>query len=139
MNFKKNISSAQGGFPLAPMIDIMFLLLIFFMVATIYAQFETKLGITVPTASSGASGARERGEIIINLDAEGRIFINDAEMNTSRLEGLLGQVAQEFRDQPVIIRADAQTRHEKVVSVLDICRKVDIWNVAFATLEPKGE
>jgi len=138
MRFKKNLNERETGFPMAPMIDIMFLLLIFFMAAVIYAQWETKLGITVPTADSGVQGPRPPGEIIINVDAEGALFINDVQIDMARLHELLKQVADKFQDQPVIIRADAKTPHEKVVGVLDICAKVDIWNVAFATL-PKQE
>ena len=137
MNFKKKISGQQATFQMAPMIDIMFLLLIFFMAATIFAQWETKIGITVPTADSAVRGTRKPGEVIINLDEKGKIFVNNVEMGAKRLESLLAQVAKTFLDQPVIIRADAKTHHEKVVQVLDICRKVDIWNVAFATLPGK--
>ncbi len=137
MNFKKNLTSSAGGFPMAPMIDIMFLLLIFFMAASIFVQWETKVGITVPTAESGKRGSRQQGEIVINLDTEGHIFVNEVEMSQERLESLLAQVVSEFRDQPVIIRADAKTHHESVVGILDVCRKVDLWNVSFATLSPK--
>ncbi len=137
MNFKKSFTDSQRGFPMAPMVDIMFLLLIFFMVATIYAQWETKMGINIPTADSGQRGEREQGEIIINMDTKGRIFINDQQMSRDRLETLLTRIRKNYKNQPVIIRADAKTAHEDVISVLDICRKVDIWNVAFSTL-PEG-
>ena len=134
MNFKKRIADQQSGFQMAPMIDIMFLLLTFFMAATIYAQWETKMSITVPTTDTGTRGARQQGEIIINLDEDGKIFINNVEMKAERLRNLLANVAADYRNQPVIIRADAKTDHEAVIKVLDICRQVDIWNVAFATL-----
>ncbi len=139
MNFKKRLISQQTGFQMAPMVDIMFLLLIFFMAATIFAQWETKIGIEVPTADTGVRGVRQPGEIIVNLDTEGRIYVNSVEMSPKRLEGLLAKVSDAFKSQPVIIRADRKTRHEAVVRVLDICRKVDIWNVAFASLPPTGE
>jgi biopolymer transport protein ExbD len=139
MNFRKNLPQPGAGFQMAPMIDIMFLLLIFFMAAAIYAQWETRIDVTVPTASSGERSARQAGEIIINLDSEGRIFVNDVEITPARLQSLLGQVAREFKDQPIIIRADGKTPHENVVGVLDICREVDIWNIAFATLPKKPE
>ena len=138
MNFRKRVAAQQLGFQMAPMIDIVFLLLIFFMTATFLAQWETKVGITVPTADTGVRSGRGYAEIIINLDENGEIIVNNVTMTPARLETLLRQVADEFRDQPVIIRADAATRHEKVIGVLDICRKVDIWNVAFATLAEKG-
>ena len=139
MDFRKRLSRQQVGFQMAPMVDIMFLLLIFFMAATIFAQWENKIGITVPTADTGTRAVRKPGEIIINLDAEGRIFVNSVQMSPERLESLLAQVAETFKNYPVIIRADGDTRHESVVEILDICRKVDIWNVAFASLPPKTE
>lgn len=139
MNFRRNLVPPQVGFQMAPLIDIVFLSLIFFMVASVVARWETKLSLTVPTADTGVRTPREAGEIIINLDADGRVFVQNVEMTSARLEQLLTQVAREFRDQPVIIRADANTRHEQVIRVLDLCRRVDIWNVAFATLPPKPE
>ena len=139
MNFRKNLQPPQVGFQVIPLIDIMFLCLIFFMVSAAVAKWEAKIGITVPTAVSGERNARQAGEIIINIDADGAIFVNNMEMSEERLEGVLREIAQEYKDQPVIIRADGQTRHERVIAVLDICRRVDIWNVAFATLPKKQE
>ncbi len=137
MNFKKRITDQQAGFQMAPMIDIMFLLLVFFMAATIFAQWETKVGITVPTADSGVRAVRQAGEIIINIDEEGEIVVNNTPLTLDRLQSLLDQVSGTYGDQPVIIRADGGSRHERVIEVLDICRQADIWNVAFATLPQK--
>ena len=139
MNFRKNINTNNPGFQMAPMVDIMFLLLIFFMVATIYAQWETKIGINVPTADTGAQTGRTPGEVIINLDKEGKISINSVEMESERLHKLLTQIAQTFKGQPVIIRADEKTEYEDVIKVLDICRKVEIWNISFATLPKQAK
>ncbi|MCF7853815.1 MAG: biopolymer transporter ExbD [Candidatus Pacebacteria bacterium] len=134
MNFRKNLAGSQQGFQMAPMIDIMFLLLIFFMAAAIYAQWETRMDVTVPTAKSGERLTRQPGEIIINLDEQGDIYINEVKMDLDRLRSLLARVSEQYRDQPVIIRADRKTPHEHVMHVLDTCREVDIWNVAFAAL-----
>ena len=134
MNFRKHMPPGGASFQMAPMIDILFLLLIFFMAAAIYAQWETRIDVTVPTSSTGVRAERETGEIIVNIDAQGLLFVNDVQMTPGRLASLLAEVAAEFRDQPIIIRADAKTAHENVMEVLDICRRTDIWNVAFATL-----
>ncbi|MFA4943665.1 MAG: biopolymer transporter ExbD [Lentisphaeria bacterium] len=139
MNFRKQLSPVQTGFQIAPLIDVVFLSLIFFMVAAVTAKWETKMGIVVPTADSGVRAPRELGEIIINLDADGRIFIQNVEMSAERLESVLRTIAREYKGQPVIIRADGKTAHEHVIGVLDICRRVDIWNIGFATLPPPKE
>jgi biopolymer transport protein ExbD len=139
MNFKKRISNQQAGFQMAPMVDIMFILLTFFMTAFIFAQWENKLGIQVPTAASGDKGDREPGEVVINIDREGHIYINSLEKTPDQLRDLLRMVADVSRLQPVIIRADADVAHKHFVRVLDICREVDIVNVAIASLPPGAE
>ncbi len=136
MNFRKGFKSESPGFQMAPMIDIVFLLLIFFMVASIYAQWESKIGINVPTADSGVDASRTPGEIIINLDKDGNIYINSMSFTPEKLQDLLGQIAETFKGHPVIIRGDKETDYENVITVIDICRKVDIWNISFATLSP---
>ena len=72
MNFKKNMQDSNIGFQLAPMVDIVFLLLIFFMVASVFSQWETKIGIKLPTSDSGIREARMPGEIIVNIDNENK-------------------------------------------------------------------
>ena len=139
MNFKKKISDSTPGFQMAPMIDIIFILLIHFMVATIFAQWENKLGITVPTADSGARGERQQGELIINVDSDGKIYVNSLEKDLDFLETLLKQVADVFADQTVIIRADMNARHKDVIKVLDVCTKAEIRQVNFATIKPEDE
>lgn len=138
MNFRKRFQNNQTGFQMAPMVDIMFLLLIFFMAATLFAQWENLMGISLPTADSAVRAVRQR-ELIINLDEQGDIYINSVKKTPDELEEILVQVADVFREQPVIIRADAKTHHEKVIKVMDICRKVDIRDVAFATLSPEDD
>ena len=137
MNFRKRFNETSPGFQMAPMVDMMFQVLIVFMAATLFAQWENVVGITLPTADSGVKPVRHR-ELIINLDEKGAIFITSVERSPAELERILGQVADAFKDQPVIVRADRKTYHEHVINVLDICRKVDIRNVAFATLPPEA-
>ena len=76
MNFRKNNVPDQSGFQMAPMVDVMFLLLIFFMVSSIYYQKEKKLEIKLPHAESGLSTQRVLGELIINVDKEGDYYVN---------------------------------------------------------------
>lgn len=139
MNFSKGAKPSHPGFQMAPLIDIVFLLLVFFMVVTVYAQWERNIPIEVPTADSAEQTPRKMGEIIVNLDKEGIIYINEQQMPPERLENLLGTIASTFQGHPVIIRADKETDYQAVIQVLDICRKVDIWNVSFATLPPEEE
>ncbi len=138
MNFRKNLQTPHVGFQIAPLLDILLTLLIFFMVSAASARRETRMDLTVPTSDTSVPAVRNLGEVIINIDAQGRIFIRNAEMNMARLETLLAQVSKAYRDQPVIIRADKNTPYSRVIAVLDVCRRVDIWNTSFATLPGTG-
>ena len=139
MNFRKNMNDTSPGFQMSPMLDIVFITLIHFMAATLFAKWENKLDITVPTADSEVSYGRQRLEIIVNIDKNGAIFINSIEMSMERLREILTIVHLESAEQPLIIRADQDTRHKDVVKVLDLCTQLDIRNVAFSTITPENK
>ena len=119
---------------MAPMLDIVFILLVHFMAATLFAKWENKLDITVPSADSSMSASRQRMEIIVNVDKKGAIFINSIELKAERLEEILATTHARNPGLPVIIRADQDARHKDVIKVLDICAKADVRNVAFSTI-----
>jgi len=120
---------------MAPLIDIVFLLLIFFMSASIFYQLETEINITVPTADKASETTRSPGEIIINIRRDGTIVVNQRKLTREELKEILEKISKLYKGQPVIIRADRETYHEDVVGVLDICAGADIWNVSFATMK----
>lgn len=134
MRFRIADDETESGFQLAPMVDIVFQALIFFMVVSVFAKFETSLDIVVPTARTSAATTRLPGEIIVNIDAEGRVVINQRRFTIDELRTTLARIAGAFPGQPVILRADRRTPYEDVIGVLDACREADIWNVSFATL-----
>ena len=134
MNFRKDINEQSIGFQMAPMVDIIFLLLIFFIAAAVYSQWESKLEIQVPTADSGLDRARYPGEAIINIDKDGKYFLNSVEYSADRLEQLLSKLAKTYPDQPVVIRPDRSTDCKYLIKVIDICAKTDISNLSFATV-----
>ena len=137
MNFRKQIKPDAVGFQLAPMIDVVFLLLCFFMTSQIFAQWETEIDITLPTAETGQIPERLPGEIIINIRAGGDLVVNAQLVTDEQLASMLDRVADLFPGQPVLIRADRKTEYEHVIRVLDLCRQSDIWNISFATGVPE--
>jgi len=125
----------QPVIPIAPLIDIIFLILIFFMTLSIYYQAENELSISIPKAEKSTESVRSPGEIIINVDKEGEIIVNQRHLKLPELAQMLMRVSSLYPNQPVIIRADKLTHHENVVSVLNACAAANIWNIAFATLK----
>lgn len=137
MNFRPPTRQEQASFPLAPMMDVIFLLLSFFITTQIFAQWETEVDITLPTAETGQTPQRLPGEIIINLRADGRVVVNQQELDEDSLANMLKRLSALFPGQPVVLRADRQVTYERLIRVLDLCRKADIWNISFATALPE--
>ncbi len=136
MNFRTRLKPEPVGFQMTPMIDVVFLLLCFFVTSQIFAQWEAEIDITLPTARTSEMPQRLPGEIIINIRAAGDVVVNGRTLDGGELGGMLGRLAQLFPGQPVLIRADKATAYEHVINVLDLCRQADIWNISFATGVP---
>ncbi len=124
---------------MAPMIDIIFLLLIFFLMTSIFARLENELSITVPTADESQPPRRTPGEIIINLTENGVIVVNQRRLNMQELEEILVKIGTIYKDQSVIIRGDRDALFGSAIAILDACAKAGIWNVSFAALPSEEE
>lgn len=121
---------------LAPMIDIVFLLLIFFIVTWQYTRAETELSVSVPTAQEGADPQRQIGEIVINILADNTIRVEGTTVDLEQLLDKLSKIAKEYENQPVRIRGDGGVQYQRIVEVIDTCQKAGIWNISFATQRP---
>ena len=133
MNFRRRNRSQPPGFQIIPIIDVILLLLIFFVSTWTYAQWEKQMDITVPTAKETSMPRRMPGEIIINVGKDGEVILNKKKLTSDELRSILARIAKQFPDQPVIVRGDESTAYKSIIRVLDACRQADIWNVAFAT------
>ena len=138
MNFRKQASPEPSGFQIAPMVDIVFLLLIFFLVTWNFARYETELDVKVPTAKEGKESRRSVGEVIINVKTDGSIVMNRKTLTPEELGATLRKIAELYPDQAVILRGDEGADYRHIVAVLDVCRGANIWNVAFATGRPQS-
>ena len=130
----------QGnGFQMTSMLDVIFLLLCFFIASSIYSQWELQVDIQLPAASTGQQPNRLPGQIIINVDREGAITVNERRLTSAELRERLDILARNFPGNPVVLRSVAATPYEKVLHVIDLCRQADIANIAFATEFPENE
>ena len=132
MNFRGKHRPDPVGFQIAPMIDIVFLLLCFFVTSQVFSHWEAEIDITLPTAKTATVERRLPGEIILNVMKDGAVVVNGRTLSDASLEVLLDRLVRLFPGQPVLIRADRATAYAHVIRVLDLCRRSDIWNVSFA-------
>lgn len=120
---------------MAPLIDIVFLTLIFFMTLSIFNQLESELNISIPKAKESKEAMRSPGEIIINVTKDGTVIVNQKKLSYDDLKTMLQKISTLFPSQPVIIRADENTFHKFVINILDACANADIWNISFSTMK----
>ena len=121
---------------LTAMIDILLLLLIFFIVSHQYTNSETELTVSVPTAKEGADPSRQKGEIYINILSDGSIKVEGNVVDLPALLEKLSSIAMQYENQPVRIRGDGGVPYQRIVEVIDTCQKAGIWNISFATQKP---
>lgn len=124
---------------LAPMIDIVFLLLIFFIVTWQFSRSETEMKISVPSSQEGADPKRVLGEIIVNVRVNGEVVVEGQVMTQPQLKQKLAAIAKQHQNQPVRLRGDSKAEYQTIVEVIDTCQKAGIWNISFATQRKKAE
>ena len=124
---------------LTPLIDVVFLLLIFFMVSTTFEK-TSKLKIDLPEAGVQATQQLDK-KIVIGIDMKGRYYINERQLVNTQLKTLkqaLIKIAGDNREIPIVLRADAKTPHQSVVRAMDAASQVGLTRLSISTLETSG-
>ena len=119
---------------ITPLIDVVFLLLIFFMVSTTFDR-DSELKITLPQASE------EYSEVIpetvsVDIDEQGRVYINKQSLVNAQLDTIreaMREAVKNMEDPPIVINADANTSHQNVVKVMDAARQLGLVKITFTT------
>ena len=137
MNFRAHVHPERITFQIAPLVDILLFLLVFFIMTWNFSQTEAELDVKVPSASQAKENRRPAGEVIVNVKRDGTIVMNRRTMTPQLLQETLSKIARLYPDQAVVLRGDENVDYRHVVDVLDICRSANIWNVAFATSRPE--
>lgn len=127
MAVKIQKGTALGALSLTPLIDIVFLLLIFFLVATRFAEEDREMDVELPTASEAKPLIVQPKEIFVNIDQNGDIYVGGQEFDIPQLEEHLDDAARNNpANQSVILRADKRCQLEVVVQVINACNRVGV-------------
>ena len=135
MKFAHTQQAEPESVPMAPLIDIVFLMLVYFMVTSVYSTMESEIDIMLPTSSTAELDERMQGEIFINLREDGQIVLNGHQVNLEELQEILDRVSEHFPGGSVIIRGDRKAELGRAIAILDTCRNADIQNISFAALQ----
>ena len=133
MNFRGHAPLQHPGIQLAPLVDVLLLLLIFFLLTWNAARNENELDVKVPKASSAREKSAPIGDVVVNVKADGNVVVNRRTLSGPELTELLKSLVQLNSEQAVVIRGDEAGAYKNIVDVLNICTEAGITNVAFAT------
>ncbi|MBT8069907.1 MAG: biopolymer transporter ExbD [Xanthomonadales bacterium] len=132
------LRAAQAEDPeisLTGLIDVVFLLLIFFMVSTTFER-QAVLKVDLPEATNVSAPQDQPDSFELVIDSSGQFYLNDRQLldgRTATIEAALVEAAGEDRTIPVILRADAQTPHHFVVTAMDVTAKLGFSRLSIAT------
>lgn len=138
MNLRPGYKEESVEVNLTPLIDVVFLLLIFFMVSTTFDK-HAKLKVTLPEAST--KSVQQQGDpLVLSIDAKGNYFLNDRQVINQKLKTLKQAIQKtmgEDKDMAIVLRADANTPHQFVVRAMDAASQLGLTQLSIATVEAK--
>ena len=130
MKLKRTVFLEKGRLDITPLIDVVFLLLIFFMLTSSYI-FQPGIRVNLPKAVT--SEVLHKELLIVTITEEGGVFINERPISGDELVSRITIAARD--DQPILIRADKKADLGKVIEIWDICRQVDVRQINIATTQ----
>jgi biopolymer transport protein ExbD len=140
MQFRTSTPEDEPHVNLTPLIDVVFLLLIFFMISTTFKR-ESELNVDLPKASAQPAEAK-KDSINLIIDRQGRFFVNRRMVVNSQVTTLMSalrKVIGEGKDISLTISADAMTPHQYVITAMDAARQLGITKLSMATQNTNAE
>ena len=125
--------------PLAPMIDILFLLLIFFVTTSSFRAEEQQIDVNLAATDSGRAAEARATEIVINVKDDGAILIGNRAFEPEALRAMLRQIVRDYPDEQVTIRGDKRVAYDHIIRVLDIVRSEQVRHIFLATVKKAEE
>ncbi len=120
---------------ITPLVDVVFLMLIFFMVSTSF-KVANSLKLELPTSTSHAQ-VTDVKEVVISVNTRGQLYVQDKPVSDRALRKRILNVTRGDPNMRAVLRADADSQYKRVVFVLDVLRQLGIGKVAIATVQPK--
>src|SRR5215472_3700940 len=133
MNLRGNTQFHHPGIQLAPLVDVLLLLLIFFLLTWNAARNENELDVKVPKASAAKEKSAPVGDVVVNVKADGNVVVNRRTLTSAELTDLLKSLVALNSEKAVIIRGDEAGDYKNIIGVHNIATEAGISNVAFAT------
>ncbi len=140
MNFIKSSTTEELDVNLTPLIDVVFLLLIFFMVSTTFDK-HAELNLKLPEAEGKVTTSQQK-VIEIAIDNQGRYFVNQRALVDSQIKTIMQAInltQKELHTDKVIISSDASVSFQQVITAMDAARRTGLTQINLATRQPKPD
>ncbi|HPP30330.1 MAG TPA: biopolymer transporter ExbD [bacterium] len=131
MKFPRHYSITKGELNIAPLIDVVFLQLIYFMLTS---SFIMQPGIRINLPQATTSETITEKEVLVSITKEGTIFYRDTPLTMEQLEKVLQDLVARNKDRVLIIKGDRKAEHGIVVGVMDIARRTGISKIVIGTI-----
>ena len=128
----KTQTAEEPTLNLTPMIDVVLLLVIFFMVGTQFTEAERQFDIDLPSVAQAQPLTGRPDELVVNITQDGAMYLGKQPVTLAELEQELQAAHERYEDQAVMIRGDAQVPYQAVMDVLGLCQRVNITDVQLA-------
>ena len=133
---KRKSTYEEEEMNLTPLIDCVFLLLIFFMVTTVFKQ-PYSLKVELPEADQAQ--VVEEKKLVATITADGRMEINRQQVNMRDLEQVLLREKEGTRSLTLVVRTDKETKHKHLLDLFEIAKRVGLEKIPLATEDRKAE
>jgi biopolymer transport protein ExbD len=125
-------SLEEPSLNLTPMIDIVFLLIIFFMVGTRFSEIEQQFDVELPTAAAVEPLSRQPDAIVVNVTRSGQVSVKGEGLSLEELQQRLESARKAWSEQAVLIRGDGEGVYQAVIDVMNVCHKAKIHRFSLA-------
>jgi biopolymer transport protein ExbD len=122
----------QPSLNLTSMIDVVFLLIIFFMVGTRFAEMERKIGLRVPEVSNAAALSAAPEKKVVHVYRDGQLTLDRDSVSLADLTVRLATARSQYPDLGVLVRGDAQGQFQNVAEVLNACKQAGVAELAIS-------
>ena len=137
MKLRRRAEPLVMGFQIAPMVDVLLVLLCFFILTWNFARKEMELSVKVPTAENAKEPTLDVNQTVLNLKEDGTMVMNTKPITFDELAVKMKALADLNPDYAIILRGDENVRYKYVAQVLGVCNGAGIWNVALPVNTPK--
>ena len=135
MKFKRTVPNDDEGIPIVNLVDVLFLLIVFFMVSTVLS-YDKGMGVKLPETSSGSGQISNKGVSVL-IDREGRVFVDGAQVQPDQV-GAKVKERQKVGGSNVILKSDRDTRYQSIANVMDRLLEVGISDLSLPVVEKAG-